>query len=117
MSSKIQIERFCEYCGNGFIAKTTKTRYCSHQCNRKAYKENLKKQKIVRSNNEKQIKAVKPIEDLKAKEFLSVKEAAQIVGCSKQTFYSLINTGRIKAVNLKIKKTTIKRSEIDKLFN
>ena len=116
MSSKIEIERLCEYCGNSFTAKTTKTRYCSHDCNRQAWRENLKNEKIKASNDQQKAKALKPVQDLKSKEFLSVKEAAQIVGCSKQTFYSLINSGRIKAVNLKIKKTIIKRSEIDKLF-
>lgn len=117
MSSNIEIERVCQYCKKIFIAKTTKTRYCSHACNRKAYKENIWKQKIDVSDNEMQSKVLRTIKDLSAKEFLSVKEGAQLIGCSKQTFYSLINSGRIKAVNLKIKKTIVKRSEIDKLFN
>jgi excisionase family DNA binding protein len=116
MSSKIEIIRVCEYCGNQFTARTTKTRFCSHTCNGKSYKERLKNEKIESSNRQSQ-KINIPIEDLNKKEFLSVNQAAKLIGCSRQTFYNLINTGRVKAVNLKIKKTVVKRSEIDKLFN
>ena len=38
MSSNIRITRICEHCGQEFTAKTVKTRYCSHACNRKGYK-------------------------------------------------------------------------------
>ena len=58
----------------------------------------------------------KPIEDLKAREFLTVMQVSKLIGCSKQNVYKLINTGKLKATNILIKKTIVKRSEIDKLF-
>lgn len=57
------------------------------------------------------------IEVLKIKEFLSVRDVATLLNCSVRTTYRLIEQGSIKAVNLSQRKTLIKRSEIDKLFN
>ena len=116
MSSNIKVQRICQQCGNEFTALTTATAYCSKQCNSKAYKAKLRAGKVEVSNKEtKQIKN-KPIEDLKAKEFLSVRDVAKLIGCSRQTIYTLINTDKLKAINLLKKKTIIRRSDIDKLF-
>lgn len=38
MHSKIRLTKTCDNCGNEFTAKTTKTRYCSHRCNKQHYK-------------------------------------------------------------------------------
>ena len=45
MSSNITIPKICLSCNNGFIAKTTVTKFCSHKCACKAYKLNLKKER------------------------------------------------------------------------
>ena len=58
----------------------------------------------------------KPIEELKAKEFLLVKDAAALLNSSRQMIYNLINTGKLNAKNIQKKKTLIPRSEIDKLM-
>lgn len=116
MSSNIQLQRICEHCGNEFTARTTVTRFCGDNCAKAAYKARKRASKIVRSN-EQTLKIInKPIEDIKSKEFLSVRDAAKLLGSSRQMVYDLINTGRIKGINLKIKKTIIPRSEIDRLF-
>lgn len=54
--------------------------------------------------------------ELKAKEFLLVRDAAVLLNSSRQTIYSLIKAGKIKAKNILQKKTLIPRTEIDKLF-
>ena len=126
MSSNIQIKRICQYCGKEFTAKTTTTAYCSHRCNSLAYKEKIRADKIKQSNNEtsqirvsKDIRPVKTksIAELKEKEFLTVKEVSMIINCSRQNVYKLIKSGKLKATNLLIKKTLVKRSDIDKLFS
>jgi len=126
MSSNIQIKRICQYCGKEFTAKTTTTAYCSHRCNSLAYKEKIRADKIKQSNNEtsqirvsKDIRPVKTksIAELKEKEFLTVKEVSMIINCSRQNVYKLIKSGKLKATNLLIKKTIVKRSDIDKLFS
>lgn len=117
MSSNIQIQRVCEHCGNDFTARTTVTRFCSDICAKQAYKNRQRAAKIKISNEQTNLLKSKPIEDLKAKEFLSVREAAKLIGCCRQTVYTLINSGKINGVNIKIKKTIIPRTEINKLFS
>jgi excisionase family DNA binding protein len=116
MSSNIKITRICQHCGNDFEAKTTVTKFCSVQCARRAYKTALKNEKIARSDKE--VKGIRhaPLELLKAKEFLTVRDVATLLNSSRQTVYNLINAGTIRASNIKIKKTLIKRSEIERLF-
>lgn len=46
MSSNLKIPKICEFCKNTFIARTTRTRYCSHTCNSRAYK-TVEKQAIA----------------------------------------------------------------------
>lgn len=116
MSSNIKLDRVCQHCSKEFIAKTTVTRYCSDDCAKKAYKARKRAEKIGISIAETQQIKNKPIEDLKAREFLTVVQVSKLIGCSKQNVYKLINTGKLKATNILIKKTIVKRSEIDKLF-
>jgi excisionase family DNA binding protein len=116
MSSNIQVQRICQHCGNEFTARRTTTLYCSHKCNSTAYKAGLRAAKVKVSNKETQTIKIGSIEQLKAKEFLSVRDVSKLIGCSRQTVYTLINSGGLKAVNIKVKKTLIRRSDIDKLF-
>lgn len=116
MSSKIEVQRICQQCGNEFTARTTTTLYCSHNCNRKAYKAKLKANKIEASNTETLKIKTQPIEEIKAKEFLTVREVARLLNCSHRSVYYYIESGSIKAVNLGQRITRVKRSEIDKLF-
>ena len=116
MSSNIQVQRICQHCGTEFTARTTVTKYCSHRCGSAANKAKKRAEKVQKSNTEtKQIKT-KPIEELKAKEFLTVREVARLLNCSVRSAYYYIESGTIKAVNLGQRITRVKRSEIDKLF-
>lgn len=116
MSSNISIQKICQHCGKDFTAKTTATQYCGSECGKRAYKVRQRAAKIEASNNiTKGIKA-KPIEQLKEREFLTVTQASKLIGCSRQNIYKMINSGKLKATNILEKKTIIKRSNIDKLF-
>jgi len=116
MSSNIKVQRICQHCGTEFTARTTVTKYCSHRCGSLANKAKKRAEKVQKSNTEtKQIKT-KPIEELKAKEFLTVREVARLLNCSLRSVYYYIENGTIKAVNLGQRITRVKRSEIDKLF-
>jgi len=116
MSSNIKVQRICEHCSKEFTARTTTTKYCSHKCNSAAYKAKKRAVKVESATIEtKRIKNL-PIEELKAKEFLTVTQASKLIGCSRQNVYKLINTGKLIATNILEKKTIIKRSDLDKLF-
>jgi excisionase family DNA binding protein len=116
MSSNIQVQRICQHCGNEFTARTTKTQYCSHTCSQRAYKARVRAYKVDESNKQTQRVKSPPIEELKAKEFLTVREVAQLLNCSIRSAYYHIESGTIKAVNLGQRITRVKRSDIDKLF-
>lgn len=117
MSSNIQIKRICQQCSKEFTARTTVTRYCGDTCAKRAYKARKRTEKIEVSNTETQRTKTKPIEEIKAKEFLTVRDIATLLNCSLRTAYRLIETGNIKAVNIAQRKTLVKRSEIDKIFS
>jgi excisionase family DNA binding protein len=116
MSSNIKVQRICQYCGNEFTARTTVTRFCSQRCASAAHKQKVRAAKIEQSNRQTQQIRNQPIEELKAKEFLTVREVARLLNCSVCSAYYYIESGTIKAVNLGQRITRVKRSEIDKLF-
>lgn len=116
MSSNIRLIRVCQHCGNSFEAKTTVTRHCSDVCAKRAYKVRQRDGKIESSNVQTSRIIAKPIDEIKAKEFLTIRDVAKLLNCSRQTIYNLVNNGTLKAVNLAKKKTLVKRSEIDRLF-
>jgi len=60
--------------------------------------------KIEQSNKETQRIKNQPIEELKALEFLTVTQVSKLIGCSRQAVYNLINTGKLKATNILLKK-------------
>ncbi len=120
MSSKIEVQKICEFCGKEFIAKTTVTRFCGHTCASRSYKQRKKENKVGRTieeTNKQKILSITELnqEVIKQKDFLSIKEAHTLLGLSERTFYRLMKAGTIQATRLG-KRTIIKRSEIDKLF-
>ncbi len=116
MSSNIQVQRICKHCGNEFTARTTVTQYCGDNCAKRAYKARLRAGKVQQSNTETLSVIKRPIEELKAKEFLTVPEVAKLLSTSLRTTYRLIKQGNIRGVNLAERKTLVRRCDIDKLF-
>jgi len=118
MSSNIKITRVCEYCGIEFTAKTTITRYCSHTCNRKHYKQKKREARITKAMS-KTYKSVtneiSDIEELTKKEFLSVKETCILIGISERTLYRMMNDSKIKYAKMN-SRIIFRRLDIDNLF-
>lgn len=116
MSSNIEIQRICKYCGKEFTARTTKTQYCSLPCNSKAYKAKTRSGKIEVANSEILAAKTKPIEELKVKPFLSISETCQLLGISRRTVYRMIDRGEFNPGKAG-KRTILQRSDIDNLFS
>lgn len=116
MSSNIKVQRVCQFCYKEFAARTTVTRFCGDECAKKAYKVRLKTKKIAKSNAETISFKMKPLEEIKTKDYLTVKEVAVLLNCSVRLVYHNIETKKIKAVNLSQRLTRVKRSDIDSLF-
>lgn len=116
VSSNIRIQRICEYCNKEFEARKTTSKTCSDHCAKMNYKAKQRASKIDKSNTETIQIITKPIEVIKAKEFLTVRDLSKLLNCSIRTAYNIIERGDIKAVKVSDRKTLIKRSEVDKLF-
>jgi len=115
MSSNIKIQRICQHCTNEFIARTTTTLYCSSRCNSAAYKAKHRAGKVEQSNMETQRIKTQPIEQLKAKAFLSIADTCKLIGISRRTVYRMIERGEL-ITGKAGKRTIIRRSDLDKLF-
>lgn len=116
MSSNIKVKRICQHCNNEFTARTTVTKYCSRKCASRAYKDRTRAEKVKQSNAETTRIKNQPIEQLKAKEFLSINEVCQLVGISRRTVYRLIEQGDLKKIKIG-SRTLIKRSALNRLLS
>ena len=133
MSSTIKIPKFCQHCGQAFVAQTTTTRFCGHKCASRAYKQRKREEKVgstlkeqiksVTSANSENLQSLQslPIKtgnfiNLRDKELLSVQETAILLGASRWTIQRMIQREELKAGKLG-RRTIIPRSEIDNLFN
>lgn len=121
MSSNLSINRVCEYCKNTFVAKTTHTRFCSRICNGRNIKMQNRNAKIEVSNLETRLKtnekSIEKIEAIKNKDFLTVKDASQLLNISTKTLYRLIERKEINSFNFSARKTLIRRKDIDTYFD
>src|SRR5690606_40130255 len=110
MSSKIEILKKCIYCQQEYIAKTLVTKYCSHRCNQRHYKE------VKRQEKMQQYKIVVPIKEERncSEDFLTITKSAAFLGVSDRTIFRLIARGIIKAVR-KGKKVQIPKNELFKI--
>ncbi|MBL7722503.1 MAG: helix-turn-helix domain-containing protein [Chitinophagaceae bacterium] len=94
MSSNIRIQRVCQYCHQLFTARTTVTRYCSHNCNSKDYKRQQKNIKIRASNVESREIILKEFNNAKAigvfRIYFNMKELSVITNVSERTLFRLI---------------------------
>lgn len=114
MSSNIRLEKTCQHCNERFIAKTTVTKYCSDNCAKRAYKKRKRSEKIETAVKlEENPLKYDPL--LSQKEFLTIKEACNLLGASRWTIYRLIENDKLNSAKLG-RKTIIKRSDIDALF-
>ena len=120
MASNIEITKKCLYCGKEYMAKTLTTKYCGHTCNSRHYKQLKREEKL---NNFKEAQA-KPEQQpqqsfdiaLQQKEFLSIDEAAKLIGASRRTIHRLISGNKLQVGKVG-SRTIITRKAIDNLFN
>ena len=116
MSSNIIVVRICEFCKNEFDARTTTTRYCSHKCNSRGYKQNVKELKIKLSDRETITKSLLPYEILNSKPYLSISESCKLMGISRSTIYRLIQHDKI-IIHKIGSRTIIRNIDINNFFN
>lgn len=111
MSSRIDIQKRCKWCGNIFIAHKTSTEYCSHRCANLAYKDKVRKQRIESFQREsgKKINTPPAIDN---KEYLNPTEASELLCIGRTSIYRYIRSGNIKVIRFK-RKTLIRKTDIE----
>lgn len=118
MKAKEPIKKVCEFCGREFEAYTQTARYCSHQCNCKAYREIKRKEVIsLSASMASKTKRERAKVDLSGREYLSISEAASLLGWCKQTVYNYCHKGIIPAKRLSQRTTLIRKKDIESLFD
>ncbi len=119
MSSTIEVQRKCEYCGKGFTAKTLYTRYCSKTCNSRDYKNKIRENRIAVSVQNKSAMTIaleqRHLSPLLQKVYLSINEAAQYTGVSKRTIERMISKVKLQVVRFQ-RRVVLSRITIDELF-
>ena len=118
MSSNIQIQKSCSFCGKVFTAHTLHTRYCSHTCNQKHYKQlkrDEKLEQVMVPAFTTSITTEINYTTIQQKLFLSLDETATMLGASRRTIQRLVSNGILKAGKIG-SRCIIQRTEIDKLF-
>jgi excisionase family DNA binding protein len=116
MSSNIKIQKNCEFCGLEFTAKTLVTRFCSHRCNSRFYKQAIRNEKIALAQA-----ASKMAEDVSIQnkdptpEYLDINEAAKIMRISRSTLYRLIQGKKFKTKKV-LSRTIISKEDIKSFF-
>ncbi len=119
MSSNMHIERICRFCNSKFIARTTKTKYCSHNCSRKAYKQTAREEKLENARLEAEyigkIKIKVNFTELEAKPLLTINEASAYLNITHVTLRRWIKEKRILSSRIG-KKHLIKRQLLDALI-
>lgn len=132
MSSNLRITKICAYCGERFIAQKTSTRFCSHKCSQRAYKEKLKHELIasldidrIEQNYFSAKKSQKSsptskhslinLSTLNKKEYLSLRETAIVLGVGKSTVHRYCVAGTLKCIKMN-RRIVIRRTDLDGLF-
>ena len=116
MSSNFTIKRKCAHCKQTFNARTTVTRFCGKLCNKRYNAAKERNEKIEAERQQPVILSAQNMQPLQSIEFLDAKKAALLLGVSRNLIYHLINTGKLNAYNLSIRRTIILKRDIDQLF-
>ena len=117
MAEIIKIKKVCEWCEEVFYAQKTTTRYCSRQCNSRAYKHNAKEKRIKETEEKTEyIIREKPIKDIRNKDYLSFAEAGLLLGISRQAVYKMVLNGHLTASKISSRLSFIKRSDIESML-
>ncbi len=116
-TSKMKIKKVCEWCGTTFYAQKLTTRFCSHRCNNLAYKEAVRQKRIQEVEAKVQtFISEQSISDVKDKEYLSFKEAATLLGLSKQAIYKMVYAGKLQAFRISSRLSFIRKGDIDRML-
>jgi rRNA maturation endonuclease Nob1 len=89
MAERYEYKKVCKSCGNTFIAYTAFTKYCGEKCAKRDYRARQKEKARQAKGDE--IKEQNR-QSLLAQKYLSLSNAAALLGISHPTIYKIIAT-------------------------
>jgi excisionase family DNA binding protein len=117
-TSNIRITKCCEGCGAEFQAQKVSTRFCSHRCASLANKEAKRQERIKQAEYKARAYVqAKSMEEVKAAELLSFKDAAKLIGVTRQAVYAMVALGKLKAYRISSRLSRIRRTDIDAMLD
>jgi len=112
MSNKFEYKNVCKSCGKAFTAYHSTTKYCCTSCAKRAYGAKLRAKQ--RQADSEQIKE-KNRQNLLSQEYLSLTNAAALLGISRPTIYKIITNGELKTIRVSERIVRVKKSDLEKL--
>lgn len=113
----MEIQRKCQWCGKPFIAHTMVTRYCCKACTDKAYKDRKNKKCLQQYVYEQSSQPLAEVGIVGNKEFLTPNECATLLGVCRSTIYNMLASGLLHSLQARKRKTIIRRTDIEKMFD
>ncbi|MCQ2084272.1 MAG: helix-turn-helix domain-containing protein [Bacteroidaceae bacterium] len=107
-ASKVQYEKVCPVCGNRFKAKTLYSVYCGTRCSRNARKLKEREEYLETERQQR-------IDEMSLSDYIPVSQAVDLYQISKCTFYRLIKSGRLQALEFGPHLTRIRKTDIENL--
>lgn len=116
-TSNIRIKKVCEWCKKEFYSQKCTTRFCCKRCAEHAYKDRKRQER--KSSTEAQVQQrlhEKAQSEISAKEYLSISDAAKLLGITRDAIYKLIYRGTLTAYKISSRFTVVFRSDIDAMI-
>ena len=112
MTGNFEYKKVCKLCGNTFVAQKSTANYCSKSCASRGYKAEQKEKKRQADGDE--IKE-RNRQNLLTQEYLSLSNAAALLGISRPTIYKIIANGELKTIRISERIVRIKKSDLEQL--
>lgn len=101
--------KLCQHCGAVFMSSSSKEKFCFPLCRERAAKERAR---VERVKIQKKEVAESRKKNLGAMEYLSITDAATLIGVSRPTVYKMIADGRLESVRFSNRIVRVKVSSI-----
>jgi excisionase family DNA binding protein len=115
-ASNIPIPKVCEHCGKSFIARKATTRFCSHQCNSRRYKQHKREAVAIQATQVSVSILNTEMERIKARDFISIDQCSKLLGVSRFTIMRLVKSGVIASFKAG-RRTILSRESINNKLN
>lgn len=116
-TSNIWIKKVCEWCKKEFYSQKCTTRFCCKRCAEHAYKDHKRQKR--KSYPEAQVQKSlheKAQSEISLREYLSISEAAKLLGITRDGIYKLIYRGVLIAHRISSHFTVVFRKDIDSMI-